>query len=99
MIAQPMNSWKKSISTYLRLPLPLTLLSGCQVTPSVPLLGAYFPDWMFCGLFALLVTLLFDRLLAVGGWRRSFDHWALLLSHTALFVSTALLFWLFIFRN
>jgi hypothetical protein len=79
--------------------LPLSLLGGCQVAPSVAVLGAFFPDWMFCMLIALLVAVLVDRLLTATGWRQHFDHWTLIISYAALCLSVALLSWLVFFQN
>ena len=79
--------------------LPLALLGGCQVTPSVAVLGAFFPDWMFCMLFAVVAAVLVDTALAAMGWRRWFDHWTLITSYAALCVSVALLSWLIVFQN
>ena len=28
--------------------MPAVLLGGCALAPSIPLLGAAFPDWLFC---------------------------------------------------
>lgn len=48
------------------------LLQGCAVAPSIGILGAYFPDWLFCivagvvlavALFLILKRLQRDRLL------------------------------------
>lgn len=48
------------------------LLQGCTISPSIGVLGAYFPDWLFCivagvvlaiGAFLLLKRLRHDRLL------------------------------------
>jgi hypothetical protein len=79
--------------------LPLALLGGCQVSPSVAVLGAYFPDWMFCILFAVVIAVVVDSTLAATGWRRHFDHWTLITSYAALCVSVALLSWLVVFQN
>ena len=83
----------------LRLILPLALLSGCQLSPSLPVLGAFFPDWLFCMLFALFVAVLTDAALAAAGWRRQFEHWTLVAGYGALAVAAALLSWLALFRN
>jgi hypothetical protein len=79
--------------------LSLSLLGGCQVTPSVAVLGAFFPDWMFCMIFAVVIAVLADTLLTATGWRRHFDHWTLLTGYAALCVSAALLSWLVFFQN
>jgi L-asparagine transporter-like permease len=79
--------------------LPLALLGGCQVTPSVAPLGAFFPDWMFCMLIAVLIAVLVDISLAATGWRQHFENWTLMTSYAALCVSVALLSWLVFFQN
>ena len=42
---------------------PFTLLSGCTVSPSIPILGAYFPGWLLCVTGALFVTLILRAVL------------------------------------
>jgi hypothetical protein len=79
--------------------LPLPVLGGCQITPSVAVLGAFFPDWMFCMLFAVLIAVLVDCMLTATGWRRHFDHWTLITSYAALCISVALLSWVVFFQN
>jgi uncharacterized membrane protein len=40
-----------SLSSVLRLawlPMSSVLLGGCALSPSIPLFGAAFPDWLFC---------------------------------------------------
>jgi hypothetical protein len=77
--------------------LPLALLGGCQVTPSVAVLGAFFPDWMFCMMFAVVIAVLIDGMLKATGWRRHFEHWSLITGYAALCISVALLSWLVVF--
>jgi hypothetical protein len=92
----------KRLTTHLRRGsacLPLSLLGGCQVAPSVAVLGAFFPDWMFCMLIAVLVAVLVDSSLTATGWRQHFDHWTLITSYAALCLSVALLSWLVFFQN
>ncbi|MFY1664368.1 YtcA family lipoprotein [Pseudomonas sp. Pseu.R1] len=38
------------------------LLVACSNGPSVPVLGAYFPDWLFCIVGGVLFSLLFHAL-------------------------------------
>ena len=65
------------------------------VAPSVNVLGAYFPDWMFCILGAFLVTFLVHHLLrAIGVAQRAW-----LGVYPALAVLLALSFWLVFFQN
>lgn len=47
------------------------LLQGCTRSPSMNVLGAYFPDWLFCIVGAVAVTVLI-RLLLV---RASLEEW------------------------
>lgn len=75
------------------------LLGGCQISPSVGVLGAYFPDWMFCTIFAIAAAVLIDRALQTVGWRRHAGHWTLITSYAALCISLALLSWLLLFQN
>jgi hypothetical protein len=46
--------------------LALPLLSACTQAPAINLLGAYFPDWLFCILGGVLITLLVRGLLGSG---------------------------------
>lgn len=34
-------------------------LTGCVYPPSINVIGAYFPDWLFCWMAGVLATLLF----------------------------------------
>ena len=48
------------------LPLPAIILSGgCAHSPTVDVLGSYFPAWMLCIVVGLVVTLIV-RLLLIG---------------------------------
>ena len=39
------------------------MLSGCAVSPSIPILGAYFPGWLLCLTGALFATLIIRAVL------------------------------------
>ena len=41
----------------------LAMLSGCAVSPSIPILGAYFPGWLLCATGALFATLIIRAVL------------------------------------
>jgi hypothetical protein len=48
-----------------------TLLTGCGGSPSVGILGAYFPDWLFCAIGGAALTAVVHVLLyrnGRGGW-------------------------------
>lgn len=49
----------------LALAVPLT---ACTNAPSVPVLGAYFPDWLFCIFGAVVLSLPLHALLERRGW-------------------------------
>jgi hypothetical protein len=74
-----------------------TLLSGCVNAPSIDVLGAYFPDWLFCIVAGVVLTgviyLIIRRLRA--------EH---LLGPSAVFYPTlaaflALAVWLMLFQH
>ncbi|QJI39431.1 hypothetical protein HKK52_00290 [Pseudomonas sp. ADAK2] len=76
----------------------LTLaLSACANAPSVPVLGAYFPDWLFCILGAVLLAFVLHALLA----RRGFGAWLAppALTYPLLTVLFALCTWLLFFQS
>src|ERR1700744_4016796 len=38
--------------------LSASLLSGCAYSPSISVLGAYFPDWLFCIVAGVALTVI-----------------------------------------
>ncbi|MDB5983471.1 MAG: putative secreted protein [Pseudomonas sp.] len=76
----------------------LTLvLSACSNAPSVPVLGAYFPDWLFCILSAVLLAFVLHALLTrsgVGAWLAPSA-----LTYPVLTVLFALCTWLLFFQS
>jgi hypothetical protein len=78
--------------------LPIALLAsvaGCSKNPSIPVSGAYFPDWIFCILAGVLLTCVLRAALARA---RSGNPPALpLLVWTAMIVLLSLLCWLIVF--
>ncbi|MDB6141944.1 MAG: putative secreted protein [Pseudomonas sp.] len=76
----------------------LTLvLSACSNAPSVAVLGAYFPDWLFCILGAVLLAFLLHALLV----RRGVAAWLApsALTYPVLTVLFALSTWLLFFQS
>jgi YtcA family len=72
-------------------------VSGCSRSPSLNLLGAYFPDWMFCILAGVLLTILFHLIAQrthIGRW---FGPAALV--YPALVTLLALVVWLLFFQH
>lgn len=76
----------------------LTLaLSACSNASSVPVLGAFFPDWLFCILGAVLLVWLVHMLLA----RRGYSAWLTpaALAYPMLAALFALSAWLLFFQS
>lgn len=72
-------------------------LSGCSNAPAIPVLGAYFPDWLFCIVGGLLLSLLLHSLLSRRGVSRQLAPAVLTYPlFTAMF---SLIAWLLFFRS
>jgi predicted membrane-bound dolichyl-phosphate-mannose-protein mannosyltransferase len=73
------------------------LMSGCAYAPSIGVLGAYFPDWLFCIVAGVALTVIVYLILK----RLQVDH---LLGPSALVYPTlitilALVAWLVLFQH
>jgi hypothetical protein len=68
------------------------LLSSCSSAPSHPILGSYFPSWMFCALAGLGVAALLRQLFAALGIDRALP--APLVVYLALATAAAFATWL-----
>jgi hypothetical protein len=44
-------------------PAAVILMSGCTIAPSINVLGAYFPDWLFCGVAGVVLTIIIYMIL------------------------------------
>ncbi|WP_084687977.1 YtcA family lipoprotein [Paraburkholderia oxyphila] len=77
--------------------LALPWLAGCSVSPSISVLGAYFPDWMFCFLGSLAVTLIV-RAVLVRLQRESLLG-PPFVAYSSLLLLFSLLFWLLFFNS
>lgn len=75
------------------------LLGGCATTPSISVLGAYFPDWMFCIVGAIVATGVAHGLMRNGGLFVHFGPRYLPLAYAALTSALALAGWLIFFKN
>lgn len=74
-----------------------SFLPSERLAPSLNILGAFFPGWLFCMIFGLIAMLIIRWLLVLF----KVDH-ALkprLLFYLSLMVLFSLLFWIFVFRN
>jgi hypothetical protein len=84
--------------TRLRFPvLGSAFLSGCTLSPSIAVLGAYFPDWLFCIVGATCATVAFYAALARRG--RADKLGPVQLVYPTLLVLFSLVGWLVFFRN
>ncbi|MBK5355532.1 hypothetical protein JFU37_23895 [Pseudomonas sp. TH41] len=72
-------------------------LSGCSNAPSIPVLGAYFPDWLFCILAGMLLAFLLQVLLA----RLGYAAWLVpsVLTYPVLTALLSMSTWLLFFQN
>ena len=75
------------------------LLGGCATAPSIGVLGAYFPDWLFCIVGAIAGTALVHAALRATGRVRPSGTPFLPLAYGALTVILALTGWLIFFQN
>jgi hypothetical protein len=71
-------------------------LSGCSFSPSVNLLGSYFPAWILCCMIAIAFTavthLLFSR------WKLLDQLWPTALLYPCLICFVSCVIWLVFFR-
>ncbi|MEM5314850.1 YtcA family lipoprotein [Paraburkholderia sp. JHI869] len=72
-------------------------LAGCSASPSISVLGAFFPDWMFCVLGALATTLVVRAVLGRLKYERALGP--PVIAYPALLLLISLLIWLLIFNS
>lgn len=68
------------------------------IIPSINVLGAYFPDWMFCIVGALVLTTLVRLALAPTRWYQALGRTSRLALYPSLSLILALLGWLVCFK-
>lgn len=73
------------------------LLSGCGRAPVVPLFGAAFPDWLFCLIGGVILTVVVHVVLSVAG--RTALLAPLPVSYVGLFAIFSVLIWLAVFAH
>ena len=84
----PLGWWRISIA------LPV---AACSYSPTMNLLGSYFPAWMLCAVIGIVASVIIRQILAVAGIN---DYVvAPLLTYAALAVSATLLAWLLWFGH
>ena len=77
--------------------LPILLLGGCAHSPTVDVLGSYFPAWMLCIIVGVISTLIVRLLLIGFGIYSHLRLKPLVFSCTAIFFTFAV--WLVFFKN
>ncbi len=75
----------------------LGALSGCAVSPSIPILGAFFPGWLLCSIGALFATLIIRALLIKADRADSLGPPVVV--YPLMAAIGTILFWLLFFRN
>ena len=84
----PLGLWRVAIA------LPV---AACSYSPTMDLLGSYFPAWMLCAAVGIVASVIIRQILAVAGIN---DYVvAPLLTYVALAVSATLLTWLLWFGH
>ncbi|MBT0721464.1 YtcA family lipoprotein [Rosenbergiella collisarenosi] len=84
--------WKTGLTLLLT-----SSLTGCTLSPSIPVLGAAFPAWLFCSLAGAFLLIPTHLLLARQGWLRPFSP--LVISYLALMFIYAVIVWLLFFMG
>jgi len=69
------------------------LLSGCSLSPAIPVIGAYYPGWLFCMIAGVILVLITRRFMLHKYKVISFAG----VIYTALFALYSMLFWLVFF--
>jgi hypothetical protein len=78
--------------------LPATLfLGGCAYSPTVDVVGSYFPAWMMCIILGLVSTIIVRLLLIGSGIYPHLRLKPLVFSCMSIFITLAV--WLVIFKN
>ena len=73
------------------------LLGGCTSSPSIPVFGAAFPDWLFCIVGGVAATVVVHVTLGRRGARTLLEPVAL--SYPALCALVAMAAWLIFFSH
>ncbi|EDF8717531.1 hypothetical protein Q6W56_000043 [Salmonella enterica] len=73
--------------------MPVILLTGCTLSPAIPVVGAYYPGWLFCIIAGVVLTMVTRRII-LG---RKIHPGLPAIVYTSLFVLYSMLFWLVFF--
>lgn len=63
--------------------IPVFMVSGCSLSPAIPVIGAYYPSWFFCAIASLILTLITRRIIQRANINLAFVG----IIYTALFCS------------
>ncbi|EGC06144.1 hypothetical protein ERIG_03134 [Escherichia fergusonii B253] len=73
--------------------IPAILLTGCKLSPAIPVIGAYYPGWLFCLIAGVVLTLITRQIIL-----RTYNNLSCAgLVYTALFALYSTMFWLVFF--
>lgn len=72
---------------------PAALFTGCSFSPAIPVIGAYYPGWLFCMIASVILTLITRRIVLRKYTMPAFSG----VIYTALFALYAMLIWLVLF--
>lgn len=74
-----------------------SLLAGCTLAPSINVLGAYFPDWLFCIVAGVSLTVIIH----VNQSKKNLGSWLapVALTYPVLTALFSLAVWLIFFQN
>ena len=72
-------------------------IAGCSHSPSLDLLGSYFPAWMLCAVIGIVASVIIRQILALIGINEYVI--APLLTYVALALFVTLLVWLLWFSH
>ncbi len=73
------------------------LLGGCSLAPSINVLGAYFPDWLFCIVAGVILTVIAYALLQRSRYCGRIGSVAVV--YPALATLLSLVVWLLFFQH
>ncbi len=76
--------------------LALGFVAGCAAPPSIPVVGAYFPDWLFCIAAGVVLTVIVRAILIWCRVERLLGP--PVLAYPTLAVLFSLLTWLLLFK-
>ncbi|MGF6806146.1 hypothetical protein OKW30_001272 [Paraburkholderia sp. Clong3] len=78
-------------------PAAVPLTGGCANSPSIGVLGAYFPDWLFCIVAGVVLTVVIY--LVLKRWQVDQLMWPSAVVYPTLFAFLSLAVWLMLFQH